>query len=147
MKTAPARVSGVPDMPATFKGDAKTCWQWAVDLLSKRGQLTQDSRPSLVALCQVFAQREMLWKHLQKKGHFQTITTTSGDRVEKLRPAVSAFADADRRYHAWLAEFGLTDASRGKVHVDPANAPTAGQQRGRKPEVESENPAARYGLN
>jgi P27 family predicted phage terminase small subunit len=144
MKTAPARVSGIPDMPSSFKGDAKAYWTWVTDLLLKRGQLTQDSTPSLVALCQVFSEREKLWKHLQKKGHFQTITTTAGDRVEKLRPAVPAFADADRRYRAWLAEFGLTDASRGKVHTDPAKAP--GPIRGGGEPEAGENPAARYGL-
>lgn len=149
MKTAPARVAGLPDMPSTFKGDAKACWVEVVDLLAKRGQLTLDSRRSLVALCEVFAHREKLRKDLERKGYFHTVKTTAGDRVEKARPAVAAFQDADRRYLNWLTHFGLTDATRGKVHVDPRNAP--GDKSGRdagKPadEARPRDPAARYGL-
>ena len=145
MKTAPARVDGVPDMPSTFKGAARTCWEWVVDLLRQRGQLTLDSRPSLVALCECYAEREKLRKHIERKGHFQNITSTTGDKVEKLRPAVPAYQDADRRYRAWLVEFGLTDASRGKVQVNPARAPGAGKPAA-KP-AKNEDPASAYGLN
>ena len=145
MKTAPARVSGVPDMPSTFKGAAKTYWEWVVDLLGQRGQLTLDSRASLVALCECYAEREKLRKHLERKGHFQNVKTTAGDTVEKLRPAVPAFQDADRRYRAWLVEFGLTDASRGKVQVNPARAPGAGKPAA-KPAKDAD-PAAAYDLN
>lgn len=136
-------------MPSTFRGAARKCWEDVTDLLSKRGQLTLDSALSLAALCECFAEREKLWKHLDKHGHFQVVRTTAGDRVEKLRPSAAAFADADRRYRAWLTEFGLTDASRGKVQVDPARAPVAqtGSGRARRKPAAPEDPAARYGLN
>lgn len=145
MPTPPPRVAGRVEPPSSMKGDALICWKALADLLTKRAQLTLDSRPSLVCLCETYAERERHKKVLAKRGWVMKQTTTTGATVEKPRPEVSMFQDADRRYRAWLIEFGLTDASRGKVNA-LAVRPPAHEGQG-KPAPAVEAPGSRFGLN
>lgn len=108
-----------------------------------RGQLTPDGEISLIALCQCYAEWVELAQDIAANGRFQLVLTKAGKEdpdgegsyMERLRPAVSAFQDCDRRLKGWLIEFGLTDASRGKV-----SAADSGKGEG-------DDPLARYGLN
>jgi len=147
MPTPPPRVSGPVEAPKSFKGDSLTCWKRVAGLLANRLQLTQDSYESLVCLCETYADREKARKHLERKGWYQTVTTISGDRVERPRPAVAVYQDADRRYRSWLIEFGLTDASRGKVNVGRPQSPDASKGKAAGREKKSQPPLDRYGLN
>jgi P27 family predicted phage terminase small subunit len=145
MPTPPPRVSGVPKAPASLKGDALSCWRRVTDLLMKRHQLTQDSLESLACLAETYGERAKLRRALERKGWVMKVKTTAGEIVEKARPEVAMYQDADRRFRAWLIEFGLTDASRGKVN---AIAPRAPHPTGEQPPADEEHdPAARYGLN
>ena len=146
-KTAPARVPGALTAPADFTGHALTCWEEMTQLLSMRGQLTLDSRPSLERLCRTYEECRELEAVIAKQGRFQIVKTQSGSRMRRAHPALALLADADRRYKGWLMEFGLTDASRSKVQVDPVNAPGAKRSDERKPAAPPANPAAKYGLN
>lgn len=145
MPTPPPRVEGLVSPPADMKGPALACWKAMADLLTKRGQLTLDSRPSLVCLCETYAERERHKKTLANKGWVMKQVATNGHTVEKPRPEVAMYQDADRRYRAWLIEFGLTDASRGKVNALSIRPP-AHEGQG-KPAEEAEAPGSRYGLN
>lgn len=145
MPTPPPRVQGLVSPPKDMKADALICWKAMTDLLAKRGQLTLDSRPSLVCLCETYAERERHKKALAKRGWVMKQETTTGAIVEKPRPEVAMYQDADRRFRAWLIEFGLTDASRGKVNA-LAIRPQAPQGKG-KPVEKVEAPGSRYGLN
>lgn len=141
--TPPARVSGVPKPPRGMKGHALTHWHEMIELLARRHQLTLDSGPSLAALCDVYAERRNLAAVLERQGRVQRVKATNGAMVTKAHPLVRAYQDADRRYRAWLAEFGLTDASRSKVNA-VAIRPAANDE----PEPPAGNePGARYGLN
>jgi len=125
-ESPPARVDGVPDAPAWLTGHAVTAWHRIGGLLARRGQLSLDTEPSLIALCVTWAEWVELADDLQRNGRFQRVRTKvgadgkRGSFIERVRPAVAAFADADRRLKGWLVEFGLTDASRGKVEIKPA---------------------------
>lgn len=132
----PTRVVGVPNPPEWFGSDELTCWLDMCMLLEPRGQLSMDSRPSLIALCQCYAEWVSLVREIKVHGRTYWTTTTVGENVEKARPQVAMLADADRRFKAWLTEFGLTDASRGKANgAPPGEGPKA------------DDPLAAYGLH
>lgn len=129
----PARVNGVPIAPKHLTGYALDCWNEYAALLKQRGQISKESRISLAALCECYAEWRELGDDLRANGRFQKVTTGSGDEMERVRPALAAYQDADRRLRAWLIEFGLTDASRAKVSGTP--------------EDDADNPLAEFGLN
>lgn len=134
-ENVPARVEGMPKRPDWLSGPALECWERVTHLLFARGQLTADSELPLQALCQTYAEWVGLRDDLEANGRFQKVRTQSGAEMERVRPAVTAFQDADRRLKGWLIEFGLTDASRAKVAAI------------RPPEGPQEDPLGRYGLN
>lgn len=140
----PARVHTAPTMPAWFGELHRECWERTTNLLFARGQLSADSEVSLIALCQCYAEWVELAQDIAANGRYQRVRTVAGERgkdegetslMERPRPAVAAFQDADRRLKGWLIEFGLTDASRGKVTGAPEG------------EGAADDPLARYGLN
>lgn len=146
MPTPPPRVSGVPKAPGHLKGDALNCWNRVTDLLMKRHQLTLDSLESLVCLAETYGDRAKLRRVIERKGWTMEVTTTVGATVERARPEVAMYQDADRRLRAWLIEFGLTDASRGKVNAVAPRGPLP--ETGKQPaESEKASPLSRYGLN
>jgi P27 family predicted phage terminase small subunit len=124
----------MPSAPKRFAGHALEFWNEHAALLKERGQLTRDSRASLEALCECYAEWRELQEDLATNGRFQKVKTGSDDTMERARPALAAYQDADRRLKGWLIEFGLTDASRGKVSAEP-------------PQDDSDDPLAAYGLN
>jgi P27 family predicted phage terminase small subunit len=136
----PDRVLDAPTPPVWLTGHALDCWERVGELLVKRGQWTADSEVALAALCNTFAEWVELSEDLRTNGRFQRVRIKSakpgsrdkGSYMERVRPAVAAFQDADRRLKGWLVEFGLTDASRGKVTMQ-------------KPKDE-DDVLARYGL-
>lgn len=124
-------------------GHAAECWERTSGLLFQRGQLSADGQMALIALCQCYAEWVELVEDLRVNGRFQKVLTKAGSGVEdeddgaymeRARPSLAAFQDCDRRLKGWLIEFGLTDASRGKVSGKPS-AP------------EGDDPLAKYGLN
>jgi P27 family predicted phage terminase small subunit len=141
---APARVAVQPEAPAWLVGHAKDCWDRTGGLLFARGQFSADSEMSLIALCQCYAEWVELAEDIRVNGRFQKVRTKAGagaeddeaSYMERVRPAVAAFQDCDRRLKGWLVEFGLTDASRGKVSTAGGEDPAA-----------DDDPLARYGLN
>lgn len=145
-KTPPARVAGLVKAPQDMSGHALICWAEMADLLTKRAQLTLDSRPSLIRLCQTYAECVELEKVLSDEGRFQTVATGAGGSMKRAHPALAALADADRRFKGWLVEFGLTDASRGKVNALAIRQPAA--RKGKpKAGAKVEAPGSRFGLN
>lgn len=104
-------------------------------LLLARGQLSQDSGPSLVALCQCYGEWVALAREIRSDGRTYWTMTAAGESIEKAKPQVGMLADADRRFKAWLTEFGLTDASRGKASGSAPVDPSA------------KDPLAAYGLH
>lgn len=142
MPNAPTRVEGQIDPPAELTGIALDCWVRLSQVLTARGQLSLDSYWSLIALCECFAEWEELRRDIRDHGRTQKVKTKGAAKsrsklavMERQRPQVAMFQDADRRLKGWLIEFGLTDASRGKVGgTEP-------------PQGNSADPLAAYGLN
>ena len=139
----PPRLHGVPKPPKHLQGAGLEFWKLVTKILASRHQLGLDSAPALTALCEVFKERADLAEILEKEGRLQWVTTTKDERIRKPHPAVAMFRDADARYRSWLGEFGLTDASRGKVdavYIQPI-APKPKKAKGAPTK-----PGERYGL-
>ena len=132
----PSRVEGVPTPPPWLMEDAQAViyWQHYSDLLFRRGQLTQDSETALVALVNCTCEWVRLARFIRESGYSQQKVTQSGDVYTAALPEASVFAECDRRLRSWLAEFGLTDASRGKVGI------------GAPPGAGGDDPLSAYGL-
>lgn len=94
-------------------------------VLEPRGQWSTDSYIAVAQLSELLASQDALREAL----------ATDGLILEgKLNPAFRALADADNRIRMWLQEFGLTDATRAKVKMDP-------------PKSATKDPLSEYGLN
>lgn len=143
-KALPPRLHGTPTPPKTLSAAGRSFWALVTKILKARHQLGIDSGPALTALCEVYQERLELTKVLEEEGRFQTLTTTKGDKVRKAHPGVAMLRDADARFHAWLREFGLTDASRAGV-----NAIYIQPQPPKEPRVpkSAKKPGERYGLS
>lgn len=138
-KHVPAKVPGTPQPPEGMGGYALEMWHEYAALLKKRGQLSQDSRASFIALCSCWQEWRELQDDLRMNGRYQRVVTGSGDVMERTRPALQAYQHADNRLRAWLIEFGLTDSSRGSVSLTPEEAATNG--------ATEQDPLAEFGLH
>jgi P27 family predicted phage terminase small subunit len=137
----PPRVAGDVQMPDTLSPDAHRYWRDYCRVLAARGQLSVDSIPALVELCEVEAELRALHDDVRVNGRFQRVKTKVGTEedgdaayMERARPAYRAIGDAQRRKVALLNEFGLTDASRSKVNTSGTPDDTT-------------DPAAEFGIN
>ena len=120
------RIEGIPTKPARFAGHASAFWDEMVQVLTERGQICLDTAVSLEALCESYQECQELQECIRKEGRFYTVTRKDGARMERAHPALAMLADADRRFRAWLTEFGLTPASRSRVGVaSPASSDAA----------------------
>lgn len=158
-ENTPVRVAGVVLPPPYLSGVALDFWTEYSTILELRGQFTTESRVSFIALCECFAEWRELHDDIRLNGRTQKVKIYNSGKgkgksrksdesyvdefeddeftlMERQRPQVSMFQDADRRLKGWLTEFGLTDASRGKV---------SGVAPGKK--GDNEDPLAAYGLN
>lgn len=110
----------LPSCPAHLSDEAKVAWGRMSVLLDRMGVLTEADAYALERGCAVYAEILAYQALVDEGGATYTTTSMSGDKVLKANPAVAMLADADRRFKAWLVEFGLTPAARSKVHVqDP----------------------------
>jgi P27 family predicted phage terminase small subunit len=152
---APGRAIAGPVAPPWLAGPALDMWRHLQAILMPRGQWSADSELALMALCTTWAEYVELADDIRRNGRFQSVRTKASSAapasnaqiygfepplhrmddaacMERIRPAVAAYQDADRRLKGWLIEFGLTDASRAKAPAPPV--PPAGDA------------LARYGL-
>ena len=92
------------------------------------GVLTDVDEHAFEQCCEAYAELRELRDDIADKGRTQEVETQSGSIVEKARPQVAMYADADRRFRAWCSEFGLTPSARSRLSVekpkptDPAEA-------------------------
>lgn len=119
-RAEPSPARGVPEQPGHLSPGAKVAWEKFSSLLDKMGVLTEADGAALEQVSEIYAEIVSLRADIAINGRFQTVLTKSGDEMERLRPSYSALMDADRRLKAWLVEFGVTPAARGKVKVNGA---------------------------
>lgn len=127
----PRRV--IPSPPDHLSKGALAAWGSLATRLDRLGLLTEIDAFALEQLCENYSEILELRKDVADNGRFQTVTTQSGDAMERVRPCATLLADAERRFRAMMAEFGLTPSSRSRVTATPDDGHKA-------------DPAAAYGL-
>jgi P27 family predicted phage terminase small subunit len=102
---------GVPDCPAHLDLDAKKEWTRLAPILDRLGMLTIVDGAALAAYCQMYSR----WAKAERaiKKHGITMETENGT---VRRPEVSIAREALHQMRQFAMEFGLTPASRSRVH-------------------------------
>lgn len=123
-KREPKPTRRLPACPRHLTKSAKLAWTKLAALLDRMGVITEADGFALERLCSCYAEilecRELITEH----GAAYTTTSTAGERTLRANPVVAMLGDADRRFRAYLLEFGLTPAARSKVHrLDGADEP------------------------
>ena len=113
----------VPEPPAHLSALALTAWRALAPRFHRLGLLTELDGLALEQLVENYAEILDLRADIAQGGRFQKVDTTSGDEMERLRPAAKQLADAERRFRAMLAEFGLTPSARTRVAVSLPKTP------------------------
>lgn len=115
-----------PKMPAWLPVRAKAEWRRIVPELVRLGLLSSIDLAALAAYCVAFAELEEATRTVEREGRVcvwpiydpQTKERV-GDRL-KAHPAVQQQRDAMQRVKQFLAEFGLSPASRSRVQAETA---------------------------
>jgi P27 family predicted phage terminase small subunit len=105
------------NMPNGLSDDAKKMWRDIVPHLEVLRVLTALDRPALVRMCECYAEIQAAQEEIRNGGLIVETVTTDGKVLSRANPAVAMLSDADRRFKAYLVEFGLTPAARSKVKV------------------------------
>jgi P27 family predicted phage terminase small subunit len=139
----PQPVTSAPRMPAWLSKRAKAEWRRIVPELTNLGLLTRIDLAALAAYCQAYAELEEATRTLDKEGRvcvwpvlatqdvFEEVANETTGKTEtrlkvakgqkigeklKSHPAVQQQRDAARLVKQFISEFGLTPASRTRVH-------------------------------
>jgi P27 family predicted phage terminase small subunit len=119
----PKRV--IPSPPGHLSARAMLAWGSLSAQLDRSRVLTELDGLALEQLVENYAEILELRADVAANGRFQTVETKSGDKMERMRPAANLLADAERRFRAMMAEFGLTPSSRTRVTATPDDASTS----------------------
>ena len=104
----------IPRKPTVLQGNAATEWKKITKQLAALGLLTQIDTTALAAYCQVYARWCEAEKELRKTG--MIIKAPSGYPV--MSPYLSIINNCLTQIKGFMAEFGMTPASRSRVKVD-----------------------------
>lgn len=115
---------------------AVECWATVAPMLDRMGVLTTADEMALGELCEAFADvteaRSSLANPVEVRvgdGEFMSVAeagavtyTTRGKEgwMIRARPEVAIIEAASRRFHALLAQFGMTPAARSKINLAPS---------------------------
>lgn len=124
-----------PVCPVTLHEDAKKEWNEILPILKRMKVVTAADSKALAAYCHAFhrwqqAEREIerlgimlgspilldQWEE-GKDGEVEKVKVLAGIEYKK-NPAVGISFEAMKTMKSYLIEFGLTPASRGKLHVE-----------------------------
>ncbi len=116
---SPGFAPGLPDEPGWLDSDAKDEWQRLTGILGPAHVLTKGDAGILHACCDAFS---VIRRCQRALAGGLTYVTAAG--LIKVRPEGRLLADARRQYVAYLAELGLSPASRTKVQPLASPKPT-----------------------
>lgn len=112
----PPRV--IPSQPAHLTSAARVAWGRLTVLLDRMGVLTEADAYALERLAELYAEIVELTGTIMAHGRVYETKTETGSLICRPRPEVAMLADADRRFRAYMIEFGLTPAARSRVNSD-----------------------------
>lgn len=123
----PEVIAGLPEKPRGMPIAASREWDRMCLDLSVIGLVSKVDGKALYAYCMAFADAELMDRTMRKEGYF--IETHFLDREgeivlgdRKKHPAYDMKYKALAAMKTFLIEFGLTPASRAKLHVEPPKA-------------------------
>ena len=120
----PEAQAGEPKMPADLPELAQQEWKSIVPLLLKLSVLTEVDGKALAAYCYCFARWIQAEKEVADRGILIEEPIVSRETGEimgykvKKNPAIPIVNEALRGMKSYLIEFGLTPASRSRLHVE-----------------------------
>lgn len=125
LANAPQPVADCPPSPDHLTPLAKEAWDRFVPLIYGMGILTTVDGAALERGCEAYAEIRETSRVLELEGFTYQTKTITGEVMWRARPEFAQRADADRRFAAFLSQFGLTPAARTKVKVNngPKNDP------------------------
>src|SRR6188508_2316522 len=110
---------GTPDRPAHLTGAARKCWEELVPILAGAKLLTLGDCKALEIGCAAYGDWIAARRVVTKEGMTYESSFVDDDgnerKIIRPRPEVAIASDAWKRFRAFLTEYGLTAASRGKV--------------------------------
>lgn len=101
---------------------ARVAWGRLTVLMDRMGVLTEADAYALERLAELYAEIVALQGAIAENGRTYESRTEGGGMIVRPRPEVAMLADVDRRFRAYLIEFGLTPAARSKVKADGSEA-------------------------
>lgn len=125
-----------PTCPAHLSDEEKVFWGRVCVELELMGVLTRADGMALEALVHLYVRRNKLIKMLDEEGEFYKVKGTNGELLIKKHPASDVLKDLTTELRLTRAEFGLSPASRSKVHT----VPTGGHKQPETPK----KPASAY---
>jgi len=112
----PPKLSHAPACPDHLHGAAREHWKKITAQLLMLGVLTTIDLDALARYCQIYQRWLEAEEKIEKTGG-PVITTRNGNLVQN--PHLAVANKANEQLNSLAAEFGLTPASRSKVHADP----------------------------
>lgn len=135
--------SGMGEPPAHMSPRGKQAWPYVAGILDRMGVLTEADGFALERLCECYAdilaaraslndpvevlrpgalnadglRGDPVFVVVAYGGATTYVTEGKSGPMLRTRPEVAIIADADRRFRAYLSDFGLTPAARTKVHM------------------------------
>jgi P27 family predicted phage terminase small subunit len=126
----PKPKAGRVPCPTWLSAEAKAEWRRIVPELKRLGLLTTVDRTALACYCQAHAELVQATRTLDKEGRVVKVPVVAWDKGSgthevvghklQTHPAVRLQRDAFGRVKQFLAEFGLTPASRSRLRTPEA---------------------------
>jgi P27 family predicted phage terminase small subunit len=114
----------IPKCPTHLKGEARREWKRVSKELFEHGLLAPVDRAALACYCQSYADWVRATKELEKENVNLVLESEKGGMYQN--PWVSILNKAKADMKAFMVEFGMTPASRGKV--SPRKSKDPGEQ-------------------
>jgi P27 family predicted phage terminase small subunit len=106
--------------PAHLDSVGKNLWRQLAKTLAGMALESASDRRALELLCSAYEEWRAARRIVVRDGMTYERSTAQGDTIISIRPEVRIAADAMRRLHRMMLEFGLTPSARSRV--------TAGEQ-------------------
>jgi P27 family predicted phage terminase small subunit len=117
-KREPQPIAKAPEPPAFLKGEALEEWRHLAPELERLGLLTAVDGAALAAYCQAYRR----WIQAERRVNREGLVLNAKSRYAQAHPAMGIAQRSMQLMRAFMAEFGLTPASRSRISVAPPAA-------------------------
>jgi P27 family predicted phage terminase small subunit len=109
-----------PEKPGWIDGYASEAWDYLVPVLERMRVLTEADGKALTMLCITWSRWRQCEEFVAEHGEVYPIKDREGKTKELRRfPQAVAAETLGRALNRYLGEFGLTPATRSRIHVAP----------------------------